>query len=139
MYTSKIDPKTLSDEHLEQRFKKLERRDGLFCVLCGIAFAGTVVCGLGFSPFVWIFGGVLVTGLAAAQTHQRLSLTPCRKEKEKRAELRKQQAAALAKAPTPLPGTAQDFNPAAATVLENDIRSMAPLRLKKRATEFVPC
>ncbi|MEZ0224977.1 MAG: hypothetical protein ACAH83_10515 [Alphaproteobacteria bacterium] len=40
--------------------------------------------------------------------------------------------------PEPLcPAAAPAFNPAAATVLENDMRPMAPLRLKKRVAEFL--
>ena len=137
-----VDPKNLSDEHLEQRFEKAKKRDGFACCICALGFAGAVISGLGagLCPPLFVFAGFLVVTLAAAQINQSFVMNPCEAEQNKRKEIQEQQAAALkaiAEGKSPMaPGVSGAFNPEAATVLNSDMRRMAPLRLKKRIAEF---
>jgi hypothetical protein len=137
-----VDPKNLSDEQLEQRVKRLEQRDGDACCVSALGFVASVISGLaaGFSPIFLVFATVVLAGLAAGQFNQSFLMNPCEAELKKRKDIQEQQTAALkaiAEGKSPLePGMSGAFNPAAATVLDNDMRRMAPLRLKTRIREF---
>ncbi|MEZ0224104.1 MAG: hypothetical protein ACAH83_06095 [Alphaproteobacteria bacterium] len=137
-----VDPKNLSDEHLGRRFKKLHDLDGYACLAASIGFVGCVISGLGlgFSSVFLAFVGVVVVPIVVGQINQSLFIAPCENEQKKREAIREQQTAAwkaIAEGKSPMaPGMSGAFNPAAATVLDSDMRTMAPLRLKKRIAEF---
>jgi hypothetical protein len=135
-----VDVTKMTDEVFDRKLERLRKgmNGGFYVFLSGAALA---LCSIPlFSLPTFIAGcAIAASGMATSITFSNVA-KPYEEDEGRRRWLRP--TAGLRRMleddepETPLPKTAPVFNPAAATVLENDMRSMAPLTFKKRMSAF---
>ncbi|MEZ0224105.1 MAG: hypothetical protein ACAH83_06100 [Alphaproteobacteria bacterium] len=136
----------LTEEQLKNRIEKMTRRNKVAKWVFGLCLAAGCLVGAYFPPALLAWNTLAIavsfmTALYAGNSTWCCGDELTERTKQAKADdlmaekwLQHMAAKARAAALTPMPSpAAEDFNPAAATVLENDMRSMAPLRLKKLA------
>ncbi|TAL29205.1 MAG: hypothetical protein EPN97_13705 [Alphaproteobacteria bacterium] len=133
MALNPVDVTQLSIPGFNDRVGELRHREGTMLSILYLGIAVLAACALGgWAPAV--LASAAWCG-AAAISFTKTCLQRRREEKCFQAELRRRNAALREDAFSdmrPAASPACDFNPAAATVLDKDIRPMSPLRLRNR-------
>jgi hypothetical protein len=95
-----------------------------------VVIGGIIFFGIGLTlSLVLVTGGALIIGMGVLlMRNSEKRADECQREIDRRPVV----VAALPAPSSNPPSVTKEFNPAAAVVLENDMRSMAPLRLRKR-------
>jgi hypothetical protein len=129
------DLQKMKDPALKDRIQHLSTREAIGCFIAmassgALLFGAFAGAGIALSA-LFFAGGMLGLNVTVAAFRARRR---CEEERDRRHPPPPGQVITRAQ-PAPetavsLPGPANDFNPAAATILEKDIKSMAPLRLK---------
>jgi hypothetical protein len=138
-HLSKVDATKMSDEDLNRRFDRLGNgmNWGFYVFLGGAAvcIASIVFTSVPLLTGIAIAAGGMTSSMAFGKVRD-----PYEVEKTRRRWMNTSSPSLFPPEPEAefsAPAVTSIFNPAAATVLENDMRPMAPLRLRKRVSELL--